>query len=115
MASGRQHASGRKYGGACLFAAEFRGHFIIFFISAAFINRNDRAGHGPNGRKYFPPYNRRTRSQLLGSVCFGVDPLPGSCALLSDCVIEAGVFGFIPCIDLLSAEITYEGMIFNDF
>lgn len=29
-------------------------------------------------------------------------------------VVEAGVFGSIPCIDLLSAEITYEGMILNE-
>lgn len=37
-----------------------------------------------------------------------------SLGAVHSCVIEAGVFGSIPCIDLLSAEITYEGMILNE-
>jgi hypothetical protein len=43
-----------------------------------------------------------------------MDTFLKSCELLSDfSVIEVGVFGFMTCIDFLSAEIACEGMILN--
>lgn len=67
--------------------------------------------------KYCPPYSRDKPSSL-GSI--HMDTFPKSCELVGDlfgcsqgCMVEAGMFGCLSCIVLLSAEIACEGMIIN--